>query len=65
VRHAKVWRKEDGSVTPAYRLLDLCFTGYEAASQAVTTPEAGAFVAKVMEWATGGVRILFADIEDL
>lgn len=61
----KVAPKEDGSPTPAYRLLDLYFAGYDAASEAVTTPEAGAFVGKVMEAATGGVRIVFADIEDL
>jgi hypothetical protein len=64
VESAKVWPKEDGSATPAYRLLDMYFTGYDAASKAVTTGEAGAFVAKVLESATGGVRIVFADVED-
>jgi hypothetical protein len=64
VRHAKVWRKEDGSVTPAYRLLDLYFTGYDEASAAVKTPQTGAFVSKVLESSTGGVRIVFAEIEE-
>ncbi len=62
---AKVFPKEDGSPTPAYRLLDLYFTDYDAASVAVTTPQAAAFVGKVIESATGGVRIVFADVEDV
>jgi uncharacterized protein (TIGR02118 family) len=60
---AKVWPKEDGSATPAYRLLDLHFDDYDSASAAVTTSEAGAFLSNVFELATGGVRIVFADIE--
>ena len=64
VEGAKVWPKEDGGATPAYRLLDMYFTGYDAASEAVTTGEASAFVSKVFELATGGVRIVFADIEE-
>ena len=57
--------KEDGTATPAYRLLDMYFTGYDAASAAVTTEEASAFVSKVFELATGGVRLVFADIEEV
>jgi len=64
VESAKVPPKEDGSATPAYRLLDLYFSGYGAASAAVTTGEAAAFVASVFKLATGGVRIVFADIEE-
>jgi uncharacterized protein (TIGR02118 family) len=60
---AKVWPKEDGSPTPAYRQVDIYFSDYDAASLAVTTPEAGALFASVFELATDGVRILFADIE--
>lgn len=65
IESAKVWPKEDGSATPAYRILDMYFTDYPAASKAVTTEEAGAFVSKVFELATGGVRLLFADVEDV
>jgi uncharacterized protein (TIGR02118 family) len=65
VDSGKVWPKEDGSETPAYRVLDLYFTDYDAASRAVTTEEAGAFVSKVFELATGGVRLLFVDVEDV
>jgi len=64
IESAKVWPKEDGSATPAYRVLDLYFIDYDAASRAVTTGEASAFVAKVFELATGGVRLLFTDVEE-
>ncbi|MEC3954521.1 EthD family reductase [Nocardia sp. CDC153] len=57
---SKVWPKEDGSPTPAYRLLDLYFTDYAAASAAAA--EAGPLVAATVENATGGVVIAFAEI---
>lgn len=63
VESARVWPKEDGSQTPAYRLFDLYFADYATASKAVTTPEAAEFVAQVKKLATGGVRIVFADVE--
>jgi uncharacterized protein (TIGR02118 family) len=59
---SKVWPKEDGSPTPAYRFVDMYFTDYDAASAAVTTEEAATFPT-VFELATGGVRIVFADVE--
>jgi uncharacterized protein (TIGR02118 family) len=61
---SKVPPKEDGTPTPAYRLLDLYFADYAAASHAVTTEEAGAFVAGTLEHATGGVLIAFAEVLD-
>ncbi len=64
VESSKVWPKEDGSPTPAYRMLDLYFTDYESASAAVTTEEAAAFFPHVQELATGGVRIVFANVEE-
>ena len=64
IESAKVWPKEDGSPTPAYRVLDLYFADYDAASKAVTTEEAAAFVSTVFELATGGVKLLFADVEE-
>jgi uncharacterized protein (TIGR02118 family) len=57
---SKVWPKEDGSPTPAYRLLDLYFTDYAAASAAAA--EAGPLVAATVEHATGGVMIAFAEV---
>ena len=57
---SRVWPKEDGSTTPAYRLLDLYFAGYAAASAAAA--EAGALVAATLKHATGGVVIAFAEV---
>src|SRR6187399_2924103 len=62
---SKVWPKEDGTPTPAYRLLDLYFTDYDAASAAVTTPEAGAFFPLLVSQATGGFRVVFAQVEEI
>jgi uncharacterized protein (TIGR02118 family) len=64
VETSKVWPKEDGSPTPAYRSIDLYFTDYDAASAAVATAEAGALFPATFELATGGVRILFSAIEE-
>jgi uncharacterized protein (TIGR02118 family) len=60
---AKVWPKEDGTPTPAYRLLDLYFADYDAASAAVATAEAAELFPSIFGLATGGVRITFSDIE--
>jgi uncharacterized protein (TIGR02118 family) len=57
---SKVWAKEDGSPTPAYRLLDLYFADYAAASAAAA--EAGPLVGATLEHSTGGVVIAFAEI---
>lgn len=57
---SKVWPKEDGSPTPAYRLMDLYFDDYQAASAAAA--EAGPLVAATVEHATGGVAIAFAEV---
>jgi uncharacterized protein (TIGR02118 family) len=57
---SKVWPKENGSPTPAYRLLDLYFADYAAASAAAA--EAGSLVGATLEHATGGVAIAFAEI---
>ena len=62
VQTSRVWPKEDGSPTPAYRLLDLYFADYKAASAAATSPEAGALVGATLQHATGGVVIAFAEI---
>jgi uncharacterized protein (TIGR02118 family) len=64
VQSARVLPKEDGSPTPAYRLFDMYFADYDTASKAVATPEAAEFVAQVKKLATGGVRIVFAEIEE-
>ena len=61
---AKVWPKEDGSPTPAYRIVDLYFTDYGAASAAVTTPEAGAWFGDVQRLGTAGFKAIFFDVEE-
>jgi uncharacterized protein (TIGR02118 family) len=63
IESAKVWPKEDGSATPAYRLLDMYFTDYDAASRATASEEAAAFFPNVFALGTGGLRIVFADVE--
>jgi uncharacterized protein (TIGR02118 family) len=60
---SKVWPKEDGSPTPAYRMIDLYYPDYDSASVAVTTPEAGAFFEAMGRLSTGGVRVLFSEVE--
>jgi len=64
IETSKVWPKEDGSPTPAYRMVDLYFSDYDSASAAVTTPEAAALFPSIFGLATGGVRVLFSDIEE-
>ncbi len=61
---SKVWPKEDGTPTPAYRMLDMYFPDYDTASAAVATAEAAALFPSIFGLATGGVRILFADVEE-
>ena len=64
IETAKVWPKEDGSPTPAYRVIDMYFADYNAASAAVKTPEAGALIPTIFALGTGGVRLLFSDVEE-
>jgi uncharacterized protein (TIGR02118 family) len=63
VELAKVFPKEDGSPTPAYRTADLYFADYDTACAALATPEGGAAIQDVFTLATGGVRLLLSDIE--
>lgn len=63
VESSKVWPKEDGSPAPAHRLIDLYFPDYDTAAAAVTTTAAAALFPTIFELASGGVRIVFADVE--
>lgn len=63
IETSKVWPKEDGSPTPAYRMMVLYFADYDSASAAVTTEAAGAFFPAALGLATGGVRLVFFDVE--
>ena len=60
---AKVFPKEDGTATPAFRTLDLYFDDYPTASKAVTTPEAGAFFEKLNAM-NSTFTGLFSEVED-
>jgi uncharacterized protein (TIGR02118 family) len=64
VETGKVWPKEDGSPTPAYRIIDLYFTDYDAASAAVATPAAGAWFGDVQRLGTAGFSAIFFDVEE-
>lgn len=63
VETAKVFPKEDGTPTPAYRTADLYFADYDSAVAALGTPEAGALLQDAMQLGTGGVKFLLCDIE--
>lgn len=65
VSSAKVWPKEDGSPTPAYRTVDAWFDDYESASAATASEAAGALFPRTFELATGGIRILFSEVEEV
>lgn len=63
VEAARVWPREDGSPTPAHRVVDAHFADYDAACAAVTTEAAAALFPATFRLGTGGVTILFSDIE--
>jgi hypothetical protein len=64
IETSKVWPKEDGTPTPAYRLIDFYLPDYATASAAVATPEAGEFFPLAFKLATGGARAVFAEMEE-
>jgi uncharacterized protein (TIGR02118 family) len=63
VETAKVFPKEDGSPTPAYRTADLYFADYDTAVATLGTPEGGALIQDALTLGTGGVKFLLSDIE--
>ena len=64
VETAKVWPKEDGSPTPAYRTVDVYFDDYDSTCAAIASPEAQKLLPQVFGMASGGVRILVSEIEE-
>ncbi len=44
-------------------MIELALPDDEAASQAATTPEAGASFPQLFAMGTGGLRVLFCDVE--
>lgn len=63
VETAKVFPKEDGSPTPAYRTADIYFADYDSASAALATPEGQALAQDAMSLGSAGVKLLLSDIE--
>jgi hypothetical protein len=63
VESAKVFPKEDGSPTPAYRTIDLYFPDYATACAALASPAARELAGGLVQSATGGIRFLLSDIE--
>ncbi len=60
---AKVFPKEDGSPTPAYRVAELYFDDYQSACGAIATPEGQALIADAKQLGSAGVKFLLCDIE--
>jgi hypothetical protein len=61
---AKVFPKEDGSPTPAYRTTDIYFSDYATACAALASPGTRELFGGLAQAATGGIRFLLSDIED-
>ena len=64
VESAKVFPKEDGYPTPAYRTIEVYFSDYATACSALESPQAGELAGGLAKAATGGIRFLLSDIED-
>jgi hypothetical protein len=60
---SRVWPKEDGTPTPAFRTLVLTFDDYDTASAATSSPEAGAFFGGIVGATGGHFTGLFLDVE--
>ncbi len=60
---AKVFPKEDGSPTPAYRVAELYFDDYEAAVDAINSDEGQKTLADAQQLGQAGVKFLLCDIE--
>ncbi|GAA4173823.1 EthD family reductase [Gryllotalpicola koreensis] len=60
---SRVWPKEDGTPTPAFRTLSLLFDGYDEASAATAGAEGGAFFGAVIAATGGKITGLFLDVE--
>lgn len=60
---AKVFPKEDGSPTPAYRVAELYFDDYAAAVAAIDSDEGQKTLADAQQIGEAGVSFLMCDIE--
>jgi uncharacterized protein (TIGR02118 family) len=62
---AKVLGTADGSPSPHYRTADLYFEDAEHMQQCLGSAEGQAAAADIANFATGGVTMLIADVQDL
>jgi hypothetical protein len=62
---SKVWPKEDGSPTLAYRMIDMYFADYDAASSAVSSAEAGELFPILADLGSAGVKFIFFDVDQI
>lgn len=60
---SRVWPKDDGTPTPAFRTLVLTFDGYDEASAATASPEGQTFFGTVFSVTNGKITGLFLDVE--
>ena len=60
---SKVHPKEDGSATPAHRMVDIYFETYDDACNAVKTAEAQKLFPDVFKISSGNVKVLFCEIK--
>jgi uncharacterized protein (TIGR02118 family) len=60
---AKVFPKEDGSPTPAYRVAELWFDDYQAAVDAINSEEGQRTLADAQQLGQAGVTFLLCDVE--
>ncbi len=63
VESSKVWPKEDGSATPAHRIVDAYFADYATACATLATAAAQALFPATFHLGTGGVTIIFSEVE--
>lgn len=62
---ATVAATTDGSPSPYYRLADLYFDDLASLQAAMTSPEGQAAAQDLPNFATGGVTLLIAEVQDL
>lgn len=62
VETAKVFPKEDGSPTPAYRTADLYFADYDTACAALASDAGQKLLVDAKELGAAGVKFLLSDI---
>ena len=60
---AKVFPKEDGTPTPAYRVAELYFKDYDSACAALSSPEGQALAGDAVQLGRAGVEFLLCEVE--